>query len=127
MTGIVSDFLAEHANEARDTRGGPDRRDRRRLRGGFDPFRERRRHAARGGRAHFLEGGPLWTVSLYHDEGSVPRYSYMFLAGSVILFAIHLPLLDIAERKRKDFLLRWARLVRTGVMGSGGRREEVGA
>ena len=55
-------------------------------------------------RAHFLEGGPLWTVSLYHDEGSVPRYSYMFLAGSVILFAIHLPLLDIAERKRKDFL-----------------------
>jgi hypothetical protein len=54
--------------------------------------------------AHFLEGGPLWTVSLYHDSGSVPRYSYMFLIGSVILFAIHLPLLDAAERKRKDFL-----------------------
>jgi hypothetical protein len=43
-------------------------------------------------------------VSLYHDEGSVPRYSYMFLAGSVILFAVHLPLLDIAERKRREFL-----------------------
>jgi hypothetical protein len=34
----------------------------------------------------------------------VPRYSYMFLAGSVILFVVHLPLLDVAERKRKDFL-----------------------
>ena len=43
-------------------------------------------------------------MSLYHDEGSVPKYSYMFLVGSVILFAIHLPLLDRAERKRKDFL-----------------------
>ena len=54
--------------------------------------------------AHFLDGGPLWTVSLYYDKGSVPKYSYMFLAGSIILFGIHLPLLDIAERKRKDFL-----------------------
>lgn len=54
--------------------------------------------------AHFSEGGPLWTVSLYHDSGSVPRYSFMFLIGSVILFAIHLPLLDAAERKRRDFL-----------------------
>lgn len=54
--------------------------------------------------AHFLEGGPLWTVSLYHDSGSVPRYSYMFLIGSVVLFVVHLPLLDAAERKRKDFL-----------------------
>jgi hypothetical protein len=54
--------------------------------------------------AHFSEGGPLWTVSLYHDSGSVPRYSYMFLIGSVILFAIHLPLLDVAERRRRDFL-----------------------
>ena len=53
---------------------------------------------------HFLEGGPLWTVSLYHDEGSVPKYSYMFLVGSVILFAIHLPLLDRAEKKRKELL-----------------------
>jgi hypothetical protein len=54
--------------------------------------------------AHFTEGGPQWIVSLYHDSGSVPRYSYMFLIGSGILFAVHLPLLDIAERKRKDFL-----------------------
>jgi hypothetical protein len=54
--------------------------------------------------AHFTEGGPLVTVSLYHDSGSVPRYSYMFLAGSIVLFAIHLPLLDAAERKRREFL-----------------------
>jgi hypothetical protein len=105
VTGIVSDFLAEHANEELEI---PD----------VDPtavtgvdFAVDSIHFANAGdtqlavaRAHFLEGGPLWTVSLYHDEGSVPRYSYMFLAGSVILFAIHLPLLDIAERKRKDFL-----------------------
>jgi len=55
--------------------------------------------------AHFVEGGPLLTVSLYHDSGSVPRYSYMFLAGSVVVFLIHLPLLDIAERKRREFLV----------------------
>lgn len=54
--------------------------------------------------AHFTEGGPLLTVSLYHSSGSVPRYSYMFLAGSVIVFAIHLPFLDAAERKRREFL-----------------------
>ena len=54
--------------------------------------------------SHFTGGGPLWTVSLYFDGGSVPRYSYMFLAGSVVLFVAFLPLLDRAERKRKEFL-----------------------
>jgi hypothetical protein len=28
----------------------------------------------------------------------------MFLIGAIILFAVHLPLLDRAERKRKAFL-----------------------
>jgi hypothetical protein len=55
--------------------------------------------------AHYNGGGPLWTVSLYHDSGSVPRYSYMFLAGSILIFAIFLPLLDRAEKKRKEFLV----------------------
>lgn len=105
VTGIVMDFLAEEANVALEIPHtdptavtAPD-------------FAVDSIHFATSGdtqlavaQAHFLEGGPLWTVSLYHDEGSVPRYSYMFLAGSVILFAVHLPLLDIAERKRKDFL-----------------------
>jgi hypothetical protein len=54
--------------------------------------------------AHFNGGGPLWTVSMYYDSGSIPRYSIMFLAGSLILFLLHLPLLDRAEKKRKEFL-----------------------
>jgi hypothetical protein len=54
--------------------------------------------------SHFTGGGPLWTVSLYYDGGSVPRYSYMFLAGSIVAFAVFLPLMDRAEKKRKEFL-----------------------
>jgi hypothetical protein len=54
--------------------------------------------------AHYNGGGPLWTVSLYHDAGSVPRYSIMFLVGSLLLFFIHLPFLDRAEKKRKAVL-----------------------
>jgi hypothetical protein len=54
--------------------------------------------------AHFNGGGPLWTVSIYYDSGSIPRYSYMFLAGSLLLFVIHVPLLDRAEKKRNEFL-----------------------
>jgi len=105
VTGIVTDFLADEANEELEI----DHTDPRALTGvdfALDDL-----HFASAGdtqlavaTAHFLDGGPLWTVSLYHDEGSVPKYSRMFLAGSVILFAVHLPLLDIAERKRKGFL-----------------------
>ena len=105
LSGIVTDFLAEEANaeleiEATDPRALT----------GVDFAVDDLRFATVEGEelavaeAHFLDGGPLWTVSLEYDEGSVPKYSYMFLAGSVILFAVHLPLLDIAERKRKDFL-----------------------
>ncbi len=54
--------------------------------------------------AFFTGGGPQTTVSMYYDGGSVARYSWMFLIASIILFAIHLPLLDRAERKRKQFL-----------------------
>lgn len=54
--------------------------------------------------AHFTAGGPKVVLSMYHDRGDVARYSYMFLAGSVLLFGAHLPLLDRAERKRKEFL-----------------------
>jgi hypothetical protein len=54
--------------------------------------------------AHFSGGGPLTTLALYHDSGSIPRYSLMFLAASILLFLIHLPLLDRAEKKRKEFL-----------------------
>lgn len=55
-------------------------------------------------RAFYNGGGPAVTVLLRHDSGSVPRYSIMFLAGSIILFLLTLPLLDRAEKKRKEIL-----------------------
>jgi hypothetical protein len=54
--------------------------------------------------AYYSGGGPLITVTLYHDSGSVQRYSYMFLFGSLIILLAHIPLLDKAEKKRKDWL-----------------------
>jgi hypothetical protein len=54
--------------------------------------------------AHFTPGGPETVLAMYHDSGSVPRYSWMFLIVSILLFVIHLPLLDRAERSRKAFL-----------------------
>jgi hypothetical protein len=54
--------------------------------------------------AYFAGGGPRVTLYMRHDSGSVPRYSWMFLIGSAIGFAIHLPLLDRAERRRKEIL-----------------------
>jgi hypothetical protein len=54
--------------------------------------------------AFYNGGGPLITVYLRHDSGSVPIYSWMFLIGSIVAFAIHLPFLDRAERERKDVL-----------------------
>jgi hypothetical protein len=41
---------------------------------------------------------------MYFSKGNVWAYSYLFLAVSLILFAIHLPLLDRAEKQRKAFL-----------------------
>ncbi len=54
--------------------------------------------------AYYNGGGPIVTLYLRHDSGSVPRYSWMFLIGSAVLFAAHLPFLDRAERKRKEIL-----------------------
>jgi len=54
--------------------------------------------------AFYSGGGPLITVYLRHDSGSVPIYSWMFLIGSIVGFAVHLPFLDRAERERKDVL-----------------------
>ena len=105
VTGIVTDFLADQANAQLDIESTDPR-----AVTGVEFAVDSIAFASSDGtdlavaKAHFLDGGPLWTVSLSFDEGSVPRYSYMFLAGSVILFLIHLPLLDVAERKRKEFL-----------------------
>ncbi len=57
-----------------------------------------------GAQAFFTDGGPVLTVHLRHDSGSVNRYSWMFLIGSTLLFAVHLPFLDRAEKKRKEIL-----------------------
>ncbi len=54
--------------------------------------------------AHYAGGGPEVVLTLYHNSGSVPRYSLMFLGGSILLLLMHLPLLDRAEKKRKAFL-----------------------
>ena len=54
--------------------------------------------------AFYNGGGPLITVYSRHDSGSVPIYSWMFLIGSIVGFAVHLPFLDRAERERKDVL-----------------------
>lgn len=54
--------------------------------------------------AHFSGGGPLTTLAMYHDSGSIPHYTLMFVGASILLFLIHLPLLDRAEKKRKAFL-----------------------
>jgi hypothetical protein len=54
--------------------------------------------------AHYTAGGPATTLSMYFSKGNVWAYSYLFLVVSLILFAIHLPLLDRAEKQRKAFL-----------------------
>jgi hypothetical protein len=54
--------------------------------------------------AHFTGGGPEATLLMYHNSGSVPRYSLMFLVGAIVLFLIHVPLLDRAEKSRKAFI-----------------------
>jgi len=52
----------------------------------------------------FSLGGPKVTLYAYRDQGNVAVYSIAFLAGSILGFAIHVPFLDRAERKRKDVL-----------------------
>ena len=54
--------------------------------------------------AYFTGGGPRVTLYLRHDSGSVNRYSWMFLIGSALGLAIHVPFLDRAERTRKQIL-----------------------
>jgi hypothetical protein len=56
------------------------------------------------GVSSFANGGPGVTVFLYHDKGNVPAYSWAFLLASLFGFVVHVPFLDRAERKRKEFL-----------------------
>ena len=54
--------------------------------------------------AFFQAGGPEITVFAYHDPGNVQVYSWAFFGASIVGFAIHIPFLDRAERKRKAVL-----------------------
>lgn len=54
--------------------------------------------------AHYAGGGPATTIAMNFDEGNVAAYGWMFLIASLILFAVHIPLLDRAERSRREFL-----------------------
>lgn len=55
-------------------------------------------------RGFATEGGPEVLLFGYKDPGNEPLPSYLSLAVSVIGFAVHLPFLDRAERKRKEIL-----------------------
>jgi hypothetical protein len=57
-----------------------------------------------GAHAFYQLGGPEVTVFAYFDKGDVPVYSMGFLVGSILGFALHLPFLDRAERRRKEIL-----------------------
>ena len=105
VTTAAQGFLAEHANEDLGL-------------GEFDPgavqttdFTVSNVQFATDGdvslaaaEAYFTGGGPMITLYMRHDSGSVNRYSWMFLIGSTLGFAIHVPLLDRAEKKRKEIL-----------------------
>jgi hypothetical protein len=54
--------------------------------------------------AFATSGGPQVTVFAYKDPGDLALPSWLFLAGSVVGFVVHLPFLDRAERRRKQFL-----------------------
>jgi hypothetical protein len=56
------------------------------------------------GVSFYQPGGPAVVVFLYHDRGNVPVYSWAFFLGSIVLFGVHLPFLDRAEKKRKEIL-----------------------
>jgi hypothetical protein len=56
------------------------------------------------GTAFFESGGPAITVYAYHDSGNVPIWSWLFLFAGLVLFLVHVPFLDRAERSRKDIL-----------------------
>ena len=55
-------------------------------------------------RAFATTGGPEVLVAAYRNPGSTAVPSWLFLVGSIVGFVAHLPLLDRAERRRKEIL-----------------------
>lgn len=106
VQGAVQSYLAEQAHEEQGLEA-------------FDPgavqttdfeVQDVRFHATDDGvslaaaQAYYRGGGPLLTLYLRHDSGSVPVYSWVFMIVSLVGLAIHLPFLDRAEKKRKQIL-----------------------
>jgi hypothetical protein len=56
------------------------------------------------GRGFFAGGGPAITVFVLYDKGNVNVYSWSFFGASLVGFAVHLPFLDRAEKRRKAIL-----------------------
>lgn len=56
------------------------------------------------GEAYLATGGTVVTVYAYHDHGNVPEYSIGFFFVSLLGFAVHVPLLDRAERRRRGII-----------------------
>jgi len=52
----------------------------------------------------YVSGGPEITLFAYHDKGNVPVYAWSFFLSSIVLFVIHVPFLDRAEKSRKEIL-----------------------
>ncbi len=52
----------------------------------------------------FTLGGPQITLFVYRDKGNRNVYSWSFFLASIVGFAIHVPFLDRAEKKRKEIL-----------------------
>jgi hypothetical protein len=57
-----------------------------------------------GAHGFYTPGGTEVTVFAYFDQGNVAKYSVAFLIASIFGFALHLPFLDRAERRRKEIL-----------------------
>jgi hypothetical protein len=104
VTTAVQEFMAEQANEQLAEEGS----DATVLPADFTvtdiEFTSVDGTSLAGSHAFFNGGGPKVTVFTYHDSGNVPIYSYLFLGASIILFLVHIPFLDRAERKRKAVL-----------------------
>jgi hypothetical protein len=52
----------------------------------------------------YASGGPEITLFAYHDKGNVPVYAWSFFLSSIVLFVLHVPFLDRAEKSRKEIL-----------------------
>jgi hypothetical protein len=105
--GVIQTYLAKEANAAK----GIDPLDPNAIQGtNFILDDIRFTEASDGTRlavaqAHYIGGGPSTTVTLHYSKGQVWHYSAMFLAASLLLLLIHIPLLDRAERTRREFLV----------------------